>query len=424
MPSRLQPGCFYALPQSPQLFKQLFMVAGFDKYAQIVRCFRDEDIRADRAHEFTQVDLEMSFVQSEEVMAAVEGCAAAVFKEALDYELPLPLPKMSYQDAMSRFGTDRPDTRFGLELHDVTDVVRNSDFGVFKNAVDAGGVVKCMVASGGEKLTRRVTDGLTSEIKGMGGGGLPLTKVAQGDAGLEFVTGSAKFVQPFAAPICAATGAKPGDTVFFMPGQPNDVHKYLAYLRGRLAEILELIPDGRWDALWVVDFPLLEWSQEDQRWYSMHHPFTAPFDEDLDKLETDPGSVRAKAYDLVINGVEMAGGSIRIHRLDVQQRVFRLLKIGEAEAQAKFEHLINALRFGAPPHGGIAFGLDRWVMMLTGTQSLRDVMAFPKTQRAVCSLTGAPSDVAPEQLQELGLDLAPEVKAKRRSQEKSQDAGN
>jgi len=416
VPSRLQPGCFYALPQSPQLFKQLFMIAGFDKYAQIVRCFRDEDIRADRAHEFTQVDLEMAFVQPEDVMAAVEGCAAVVFKEALDYDLPLPLPRISYHEAMSRFGTDRPDTRFGLELHDVTDIVRQTDFGVFRNAIDAGGIVKCLVASGGEKLTRRITDGLTGEIRGMGGGGLPLTKVAPNPDRIEFVTGSAKFLQPFAAQICQTTGAKPGDTIFFMPGPPAEVNKYLAYLRGRLAEILDLIPPGRWDALWVVDFPLLEWSEEDQRWYSMHHPFTAPFDEDVDKLETDPGSVRAKAYDLVINGVEMAGGSIRIHRLDLQQRIFRLLGISEQEAHAKFEHLLNALRFGAPPHGGIAFGLDRWIMMLTGAQSLRDVMAFPKTQRAVCPLTGAPSEVSPEQLHELGLELSAQVRAKQRAQ--------
>jgi len=421
VPSRVQPGHFYALPQSPQLFKQLFMIAGLDRYAQLVRCFRDEDLRGNRQPEFTQLDLEMAFVKADDVMTVVEGCLAQVWKEVLDYEIRLPLPRMGYAEAMARFGIDRPDTRFGLEIRDVTEALRSitrDEFSVFADAIAAGGVIRAICvkkSDGADKLTRKITDGLTEEIKGMGGGGMPTTKVQGTPDAPEFATGCGARIQRFCREVCAAAGAAPGDQLFFYPGKPADVCKYLAAARQRLGEVLGLIPRGRYDALWVVDFPLLEWSEEENRWVSPHHPFTMPVEEDIPLLATDPGKVRSQAYDLVINGEEMAGGSIRIHRRDVQQRVFELLGISEAEAHAKFEHLMSALRFGPPPHGGIAFGFDRWIMMLGGTSGMRDVSAFPKTQRAVCPLTDAPGEVSEEQLRELGLDLAPEVKAKRRA---------
>jgi len=407
VPSRVRPGSFFALPQSPQIFKQLFMVAGFDRYAQIVRCFRDEDLRADRQPEFTQLDMEMAFVQAEDVMAEVEGCVQRIYRDALGIEVPTPFARMSYQESMDRFGIDRPDTRFGLELTDVTELVRATEFKVFREAIEAGGVVRCLVASGGDALTRKVTDGLAEEIRGIGGGGLPLVKVVDGKDGVEFATGIAKFVQPLSSKLCDRLGAKPGDTIFFMPGSWASVCKYMHYIRTRLADILKLIPDDRWDLLWVTDFPMFDWDDEAQRWVSMHHPFTAPRDEDLALLETNPGKVRAKAYDLVLNGTEMAGGSIRIHQNDVQRQVFKLLGMSDEEAREKFEFLLDGLRFGAPPHGGIAFGFDRWVMMLTKSKSLRDVVAFPKTQRAVCPMTNAPAPVSARQLDELFLALKP-----------------
>ena len=412
VPSRVQPGSFFALPQSPQIFKQLFMVAGFDRYAQIVRCFRDEDLRADRQPEFTQLDMEMSFVKADDVMEMVEGCVVEIFRQGLGVEITTPLPRMTEAEAMARFGIDRPDTRFGLEIQDISELAARTDFKVFRDALEAGGVVKCIVAPGGETLTRKITDGLTEELKGIGAGGLPVTKVTARDGGAEFATGVAKFLQPIFGPLCEQVGARPGDALFFGAGRFKDVCKYLHYARTRLAEVMNLIPEDRWDLLWVVDFPLMEWDEDEGRFFSTHHPFTAPLDEDLPLLDTDPGRVRAQAYDLVLNGTEMAGGSVRIHRQDVQHKVFEKLGITEEEARLKFEHLLEALRFGAPPHGGIAFGLDRWVMMLAGVPSIRDVIAYPKTQRAVCPLTGAPSTVAEEQLRELGIDLRPEVKAR------------
>ena len=422
VPSRVQQGSFYALPQSPQLFKQLLMIAGMDRYAQLVRCFRDEDLRGNRQPEFTQLDLEMAFVKADDVMTVVEGCLAKLWKETLGYDIRLPLLRMPYAEAMARFGVDKPDTRFGLELKDVTAAlagITRDDFGVFADALAAGGVVKgiCVKkADGAEKLTRKITDGLTEEIKGMGGGGLPNTKVQGTPETPEFATGCGARIQRFCRAVCQALGAEPGDQIFFYPGRPGDAAKYLAAARLRLGSLLGLIPKNRFDALWVVDFPLFEWSEEDKRWNSSHHPFTMPLEEDIPLLATDPGKVRSQAYDLVINGEEMAGGSIRIHRSDVQSRVFELLGISSEEAHRKFEHLMSALRYGPPPHGGIAFGFDRWIMMLGGTSSIRDVIAFPKTQRAVCPLTDAPSEVAADQLRELGLDFTPEVKAKRRSQ--------
>jgi aspartyl-tRNA synthetase len=416
VPSRVQPGTFYALPQSPQIFKQLFMVAGFDRYAQIVRCFRDEDLRGNRQPEFTQLDMEMSFVKREDVMDVVARCAQRIFKNVLNVDIEVPLPTMTYAEAMDRFGIDRPDTRFGLEIQDVTHIVRGTDFSVFKSAIEGGGVVRCIVApQTAETLTRKITDGLTEEIKGIGGGGLPLTKVVTESGSTAFSTGVAKFVQPFCSALCEQLGAKPGDTIFFMPGRYKDVCKYLHYARTRLGNILDLIPANRWDLLWVIDFPIVEWNEDENRWDSTHHPFTAPVDEDIPLLDSDPGKVRDQAYDLVLNGEEMAGGSIRIHRQEVQKKIFTLLGVSDAEAKLKFTHLLEALKFGAPPHGGIAFGFDRWAMKLSNHASLRDVIAFPKTQRAVCPLTSAPSEVADKQLAELGIDLRPEVKAKRES---------
>lgn len=411
VPSRVQQGYFYALPQSPQLFKQLLMIAGFDRYVQIVRCFRDEDLRGNRQPEFTQVDLEMAFVKSNDVMTEVEGCVARVWKEILGYEVKLPLLRMSYAEAMDRFGCDAPDTRFGLEHKDITKAlagITKDDFGVFADAIAAGGIVKCIVvkkSEGAEKLTRKITDALTEEIKGMGGGGLATTKVQGTPDAPEFASGVAARIQRFCKEICTAAGAEPGDQIFFSPGKPSDVAKFLHFARLRLADVLGLIPKDRYDILWIVDFPLLAWDEEEKRYVSSHHPFTMPLDEDIPLLETNPPAVRSQAYDLVINGTEMAGGSIRIHRGDVQQKVFELLGISEEDAHRKFEHLMSALRFGPPPHGGIAFGLDRWIMTLGGTSSIRDVIAFPKTQRAVCPLTDAPSEVAPEQLRELGIRL-------------------
>jgi len=405
VPSRVKQGSFYALPQSPQIFKQLFMIAGFDRYAQIVRCFRDEDLRADRQPEFTQLDMEMAFVQADDVMTMVEGCVKRIFKAALELDIETPFMRMSHSEALRRFGTDQPDLRYGLELQDVTELVGECDFRVFADAIATGGVVKCIVAKGGASMTRKVTDGLTEEIRGIGGGGLPLVKVDEQEGSLKFSTGIAKFIQPICKGLCGELGAEAGDVIFFMPGSASQANKYLGYLRGRLAEIGGLIPDNEWKLLWVVDFPLITYDEDEGRWTSTHHPFTAPNDEDLPMLDSDPGKVKSKAYDLVLNGTEMAGGSIRIHQRQVQQQVFKLLGIGEEEAQAKFSFLLDALKYGAPPHGGIAFGFDRWTMLLTGKDSLRDVVAFPKTQRAVCPLTGAPAPVAKGQLDELGLRL-------------------
>jgi len=405
VPSRTQPGNFFALPQSPQLFKQLFMMSGFDRYVQIVRCFRDEDLRADRQPEFTQLDLEMSFVQVKDVIDMAEGAIAAVFKAIHNYEFPR-APHMTYHEAMARYGIDRPDTRFGLELQDVSDIAAKAEFAVFRDALAKGGVVKCIVTSDptGKILTRKLIDGLTEEIKGMGGAGLPVTKVAVDGAGAKLETGIAKFLTPVMAELLARTCARPGDVVWFMPGSFANVSKFLAYLRGRLGDMLGLIP-GQWNFLWVTDFPMFEWDADEKRWNSVHHPFTAPHDEDLPLLfANDPaglGKIRSKAYDLVLNGTELGGGSIRIHRADVQSRVFELLGITPEEAKVKFDFLLRALKYGPPPHGGLAFGLDRIVMLLTGAQSLRDVIAFPKTQRCTDPMSGAPSPVSQKQLAEL-----------------------
>ena len=399
VPSRLHPGQFYALPQSPQLFKQILMVGGADKYMQIVRCFRDEDPRADRQAEFTQLDLEMSFVEPEDVMELCEGLVRRIWQEVLGVEVP-EIPRLSYDEAMRRFGSDRPDTRFEMELVDVTDLAEQTEFKVFQGALSEGGTVKAIRVPGGGAQPRSYTDGLADWVKQFGAGGLPVTKVDGG----QVATGIAKFVQPIGDQLIERLGAQDGDLIAFgVDKKASVVNRVLGELRVKLAHDLELIPEGKWNWLWVVDFPLVEWDEDNRGWDSLHHPFTAPADEDLDKLESDPGAVKSKAYDLVLNGSELGGGSVRIHRPDVQQRIFNLLGIDEQAAREKFGFLLDALKYGAPPHGGIAFGLDRLVMHLCGTSNIRDVIPFPKTQNGADLMTQAPAPVDQMQLQELQL---------------------
>jgi len=418
VPSRLHEGLWYALPQSPQLFKQVLMVGGFDRYLQICRCFRDEDPRADRQAEFSQIDLEMSFVDRSDVIEMMGGFARSLWREVLGHEVG-EIPVMTWRDAMERFGIDRPDTRFALEISDVSDLAAKTDFGVFRDALAkerAGrkGVVKAIrVPGGAEKITRKVLDGYGEFVKTFRAGGLPSAKVGagarEGGTGAIFETGCAKFLEPIAAELVKRLALEPGDLVLFGADQWDVCTKALGELRLRIGRDLGLIPAGRWNFLWVIDFPMFEWDEEGQRWVAMHHPFTSPNPGQFDLLTSDPGACLSAGYDLVLNGSEIAGGSIRIHRMDVQERVFQLIGLSAQEAEGKFGFLLNALRHGAPPHGGIAFGLDRLLMHLCGTDNIRDVMAFPKTQSGQDLMIGAPGPIDAAQLHELHVKVVGQI---------------
>lgn len=418
VPSRLQAGSFYALPQSPQLFKQILMVSGCDRYLQICRCFRDEDPRADRQAEFSQIDLEMSFVNREDLMAMMEGFVRRLWKDVLGYEVP-PLQQMSFREAMERYGIDRPDTRYGLEIVDVSDVVKKTEFNVFQGALCKSpeapkfaarkGVVKALrVPGGAEKLTRKITDGYTEFSKTFGAGGVPMTKVTA--AGFE--TGIAKFLEPVKAELMSRLGLQPGDVVLFAADTYAIATKVMGELRQKVARDMNMVPEGKWNFLWVIDFPMFDRDKESGRWVACHHPFTAPredqqqtfVDADVNDEDTIAGIVSA-GYDMVLNGSEIAGGSVRIHSQSVQSKVFQLLGMSPEQAREKFTFLLEALKYGAPPHAGIAFGLDRLVMHIAGTENIRDVIAFPKTQTGADLMTEAPGQVTDKQLKELHIKV-------------------
>jgi len=402
VPSRISKGMFYALPQSPQLFKQLLMVSGFDRYYQIVKCFRDEDLRADRQPEFTQIDVEMSFVTESDLISVMEGLMVQIFKKCLNRELTIPFPQLSYAEAINRYGKDNPDVRFGLELADLTDILPQSNFKLFREVIAAGGVVKAIKLDKSSALSRKELDELKDFVAVYGAKGLAWARVNAND----WTSPIYKFLSADEVKkINEKTNASEGDTIFFVADVPRVVHDSLGNLRLHLAKMLNLYKADDLSFVWITDFPLMEYSETEKRYVSMHHPFTSPRLADLALLSSQPDKVRARAYDLVLNGSEIGGGSIRIHRKDIQNHVFSVLGLSDEEARSKFGFLLDALEYGAPPHGGIAFGLDRLTMIMTGAESIRDVIAFPKTQKAACLLSDAPSKVSIEQLMELSLKI-------------------
>jgi aspartyl-tRNA synthetase len=402
VPSRVNQGMFYALPQSPQIFKQLLMVSGFDRYYQIVKCFRDEDLRSDRQPEFTQVDVEMSFIDENDIITVMEGYMAHVFKACLGLTLKTPFPRIAYQDAIDRYGKDSPDIRFSMELKDLTDILRDSGFNLFQEVAASGGVIKAIKIEDGKKLSRKDLDGLRDYVANYGAKGLAWARVIPDG----WTSPIFKFLKPMEIQqINARMEVQEGDLMVFVADKPGIVRDSLGNLRIHVAKQLGLIDPAALAFTWVTEFPLMEYSDTAKRFVSTHHPFTSPVMEDLPFLETDPGRVRARAYDLVLNGSEIGGGSIRIHSQKVQAMIFKALGLGQEEARSKFGFLLDALEYGTPPHGGIAFGFDRLIMLMTGTDSIRDVIAFPKTQKAACLLTDAPSTVSIEQLLELSLKI-------------------
>ncbi len=401
VPSRVHPGCFYALPQSPQIYKQILMVAGFDRYMQIARCFRDEDLRADRQPEFTQVDVEMAFVEREDILQTIDGLAAFLMQEIRGEKISLPLPRLSYAEAMERFGSDKPDLRYGMELKEISDIAAGCGFGVFKNCIGAGGRVRGINAAGAAaKYSRKQIDELTTFVGDFKAKGLAFFRVTE----TSLDSPIAKFFNPEEQQkIIQRFEAKAGDLIFLVADQPKVTSAALGALRARLGKELNLFDPLQMHFAWVLDFPLFSWNEEEKRWDAEHHPFCNPVPEDVSYFDSDPGKIRASSYDLVINGCEGASGSVRIHDPSVQQKVFDLMGIPPAEAEARFSFLLEALRYGAPPHAGIALGLDRLVMLFTGCDNIRDVIAFPKTQKAADLLSGAPSSVDDKQLRELSI---------------------
>ena len=404
VPSRVHPGSFYALPQSPQLFKQLLMCSGYDRYIQIAKCFRDEDLRADRQPEFTQIDMELSFVDVDDVIDVNERLLAYLFKEILGVEVQLPIQRMTWQECMDRFGSDKPDLRFGMELHNVSDVVKDCDFAVFKNALAAGGTVRGINAKGQGSMPRKKIDKLVDFVKDYGAKGLAYIAIAEDGS---FKSSFAKFMKPEEMDaLIKAMDGQPGDLLLFAADKNTIVWASLGALRIELARQMDLLDKNEYKFLWVTEFPLLEWSDEEQRFMAMHHPFTMPMEEDWDKIDTDPGSVRAKAYDIVLNGTEIGGGSVRIHQDDIQEKMFEVLGFTKEQAWEQFGFLLNAFKYGVPPHAGLAYGLDRLVMLMVQADSIREVIAFPKVKDASDLMTEAPAAIDEKQLKELGLQIA------------------
>ena len=403
VPSRIHHGKFYALPQSPQIFKQLLMMSGFDRYIQIVKCFRDEDLRADRQPEFTQIDLEMSFVEADDVISMNEGFLKRLFKETLNIDLPTPFIRMPYKEAMERFGSDKPDIRFGLELKDLSSFAENCSFAIFANAVKEGGAVRAISAPAGH-FTRKEIDKLTEFVKTQGGSGMAWISVGETEnrSSVSKVL-SADEIQE----IINITDSKAGDLICIVSGKSSTVYTVLGALRCELAKKLDMIDNSKFAFLWITEFPLFEYSEEEQRYVAMHHPFTSPLPEDMDKIESDPANCRANAYDIVLNGYEVGGGSIRIHDNKLQQTMFKALGFTEESAQERFGFLLDAFKYGAPPHGGLAYGLDRLAMLICGTDNIKDVIAFPKVQNASCLMSQAPDFVEPQQLKDLDIDIVP-----------------